>query len=78
MNGTDLVTFSGGPYIKTPRFAYLWMNKTNSTYAANATLELNLANTLYDLNQNDLWVGEFYLQWLGRLTSIGVKTVLFS
>jgi hypothetical protein len=37
-NGTNLVTFSGGPYIKTPQFGYSWMNKTNSSYADNATL----------------------------------------
>ncbi len=56
-NGTNLITFSGGPYIKTYRYAYIWKNSSNSSYAANATLELNLANTLNAMNQNDNWVG---------------------
>lgn len=38
MNGTNLITFSGGPHLKTPRYAYIWKNLTNSSYAANATI----------------------------------------
>jgi len=30
------------------------------------------------MNQNDPWVGDFYLQWLGRLKSIGIRSILFS
>lgn len=37
-NGTNLITFSGGPYLKATRYGYIWMNKTNTSYAANATL----------------------------------------
>lgn len=73
-----MITFSGGPYIKTYRYANIWRNTTNSSFAANATIELALANTLNNMNLNDNWVGEFYLQWLERLRSMGVKTVLFS
>lgn len=78
-NGTNLVTFSGGPYIKTQRYAYIWRNKTNSSlYATNASLEYDLAVTLFNMNQNDTWVGEFYLQWLARMKSMGIKSILFS
>jgi hypothetical protein len=38
MNGTNLITYSGGPYIKTYRYAYIWKNSSNSSYAANATI----------------------------------------
>ena len=37
-NETHLITFSGGPYLKATRYGYIWMNKTNTSYAANATL----------------------------------------
>ena len=38
-NGTNLITFSGGPYIKTPRYAYIWRNKSDpTTYGGNATI----------------------------------------
>lgn len=78
-NGTNLITFSGGPYIKTPRYGFIWRNKTDTaTFAANATLQNNLALNLFNMNQNDPWVGEFYLQWLGRLKSMGVRSVMFS
>jgi hypothetical protein len=30
------------------------------------------------MNLNDEWVGELYLQWLGRMKSMGIKSVLFS
>ena len=29
------------------------------------------------MNLNDEWVGEYYLQWLGRMKSMGIKSVLF-
>ena len=77
-NGTNLVTFSGGPYLKTPRYSYIWRNKTNSSYAVNASLELTLANTLFNMTQNDSWVGEYYLQWYARMKSMGIRSVLFS
>ena len=78
-NGTNLITFSGGPYIKTPQYAYIWRNKSDSvTYRANATIEFDLAITLFNMNQNDPWVGEFYLQWLGRLKSMGIRSNVFS
>lgn len=78
-NGTNLITFSGGPYLKTPKYAYIWSNKTNSTlYAANASLELDLANTLFNMTQSDTWVGEFYLQWFARMKSMGIRTVTFT
>ena len=38
MNGTNLITFSGGPYLKTYRYAYIWRNQSNSSFAANATI----------------------------------------
>lgn len=77
-NGTHLVGFSGGPYIKTYQYGYIWKNSSNSSYSANATLERTLANTLYNMNMNDPWVGEFYLQWLARMKGIGIKSVMFS
>lgn len=77
-NNTHLITFSGGPYIKTYRYAYIWKNQTNSSYADNATLELNLASTLNDMNLNDGWVGELYLQWIGRLKSMGMRSLVFT
>lgn len=46
-------------------------------YAENATRELNLANTLKEMNLNDPWVGEFYLQWIARLKSMGMKSITF-
>ena len=30
------------------------------------------------MNINDNWVGEFYLQWLARLKSMGVMSVVFN
>ena len=78
MNGTNLITFSGGPYIKTPRYAYIWRNQSNSSFAANATIEQALANTLNNMTLNDNWVGEFYLQWIGRLKAMGVKSLVFA
>lgn len=74
-NGTSLITYSSGPYIKTYRYGYIWKNKTSNVYATNATLELNLANTLKEMNLNDQWVGEFYLQWLARLKAMGMKSI---
>lgn len=76
-NGTNLITFSGGPYLKTYQYDYIWKNKTSAVYADNATMELNLANTLKDMNLNDPWVGEFYLQWIARLKSMGMKSITF-
>lgn len=73
-----MITFSGGPYIKTYRYGYIFKNKTNSSYLDNATKELNLAYTLNDMNLQDNWIGEFYLQWIARLRSMGVKSILFS
>lgn len=37
-NGTSLITFSGGPYIKTYQYAYIWKNKTSNVYSDNATI----------------------------------------
>lgn len=37
-NKTNLITYSGGPYIKTYRYAYIWKNISNSSYAANASI----------------------------------------
>lgn len=45
-NGTHLITYSSGPYLKTYQYGYIWKNKTSTVYADNATRELNLANTL--------------------------------
>ncbi len=73
-----MITFSGGPYLKAPRWGYIWLNQTNSSYAVNATLELDLGTKLYNMNLNDEWVGEFYLQWLARMKSMGIKSILFS
>lgn len=56
-NGTNLISITGGPHIKTYRYQYIWKNQSNSSYATNASLELQLANTLNDMNLNNGWVG---------------------
>ena len=56
-NKTNLITYTGGPHIKTYRYAYIWKNISNSSFATNATIELQLANTLKNLNLNDPWIG---------------------
>lgn len=56
-NGTNLILFSGGPYIKTYQYGYIWRNQSNSSYSANASIELNLSITLNNINLNDPWVG---------------------
>jgi hypothetical protein len=75
-NGTELITVSGGPYIKTKRYDYIWKNKSNSSYQEQAARELALANRLNSITLNDEWVGEFNLLWLARLKSMGVKSVV--
>lgn len=72
-----MITVSGGPYIKTPRFDYIWRNKSSTVYADNATIELNLANKLNEMNLKDSWVGEYYLLFIARLKSMGMKSLLF-
>ena len=36
-NLSNLVTFSGGPYINTYQYGYIFKNRTNSSFSANAT-----------------------------------------
>lgn len=81
MNGTDFVMYSGGPYLKTPNWKYIWQssqNPTNLTLKALAQKETALYNRLTTMTQNDPWVQEIYLHWIARLTSMGVKSILFS
>lgn len=81
MNGTDLVMFSGGPYLKVP--AYVWnyrysLNTTNQTLKTLADQETALQTTLVNFTLNDPWVQELYLHWIARLKSMGIKTFMFS
>jgi hypothetical protein len=81
MNGTDFVMYSGGPYLKTPNWQYIWRSSQNPTDANLSTLaqkETALYNRLATMVLNDPWVQELYLHWIARMTSIGVKTLLFS
>lgn len=52
-NGTELITISGGPYIKTKRYDYIWKSKSNSSYLPQAAKELELANRLDAFNLNN-------------------------
>lgn len=73
--------YSGGPYLKTPRYGWNFQysrNPTNLTLQTLATQETSLYNTLLNMTLNDPWVQELYLHWIGRLTSMGVKTILYS
>lgn len=59
MNGTSLVMFSGGPYLKTPRYGWNFQysrNTSNATLQTLASQETSLYNTLLNMNQNDPWV----------------------
>ena len=81
MNGTDFVMYSGGPYLKIPQYGYIWkssQNKSDTMLAALAQKETELYNRLTDMTQKDSWVQELYLHWIARLTSMGVKTILYS
>jgi hypothetical protein len=80
-NGTNLVMFSGGPYLKVP--AYVWnyrysLNTSNQTLKTLANQETSLQATLTNLTLNDPWVQELYLHWIGRLKSMGITTFMFS
>lgn len=80
-NGTDMVMYSGGPYLKTPRYAWNWkysQNTSNQTLKTLAAQETSLYNTLLDMTINDPWVQELYLHWIARLSSMGVKSILYS
>lgn len=81
MNGTDLVMFSGGPYLKTPWYGWNWQysrNTSNLTLQSLASQETILYNTLANMTLNDPWVPELYLHWMGRLKSMGIRTLMFS
>jgi hypothetical protein len=80
-NGTNLVMFSGGPYLKVP--AYVWnyrysLNSSNQTLKTLADQENSLQSTLVNMTLNDPWVAELYLHWIARLKSMGVTTFMFS
>ena len=80
-NGTDFVMYSGGPYLKPPRYGWNFQysrSTSNLTLQTLAAQETSLYNTLLNMTLNDPWVQELYLHWIGRLTSMGVKTILYS
>lgn len=80
-NGTDFVTFSGGPYLRTPRYGWnfaLSRNPSNVTLQNLAVKETTLYNRLNNMIQNDPWTQELYLHWIARLSSIGIKTLMIS
>jgi hypothetical protein len=80
-NGTDFVMYSGGPYLKTPRYGWNWkysQNTSNLTVQALAAQETSLYATLLNMTLNDAWTQELYLHWIARLTSMGVNSIAFS
>lgn len=80
-NGTTLIMFSGGPYLKVPRYGWNFkysQNTSNTTLKTLADQETALQQVLLTMNLNDTWVQELYLHWIGRLKSMGVKTIMYS
>jgi hypothetical protein len=71
--------------LKTPQFGWNWQYNNNINGAkANATVltlanqETTLYSYLYNMTQKDSWVGELYLRWQARLTSLGIQTIMYS
>jgi hypothetical protein len=81
MNNTNLVTFTGGPYIKTPQYGWAFQygnNKGSSQYLANMNIEIAVNARLYNMNLNDNWVAELHLDYMARLRNLGIKTIMIS
>jgi len=80
LNKTSLICWSGGPYLKTPQYGWVFQESRtpNSTNQVLANQETTLNNLLYSMTLNDSWVGELYLQWQARLTSMGIQTIMYS
>jgi hypothetical protein len=73
--------FSGGPYLKAPRYVWNYrysLNSSNETLKTLAAEETALQSTLVNFTLNDPWVQELYLHWIARLKSMGIKTFMFS
>lgn len=80
-NGTTLLMFSGGPYLKVPRYGWNFkysLNTSNQTLKTLGDQETALQQVLLNMNLNDTWMQELYLHWIARLKSMGVKTIMYS